>query len=106
MSIPEISVDELAARIALGGAVVFDVRNPDEYEAGHVGPATLVPLPEVPNRVAEFPTEGEVLVVCRSGARSAQAVEFLRGHGVDAINVAGGTMAWIQAGHPVETGAA
>jgi len=106
MSIPEISVDELAVRIASGGAVVFDVRNPDEYDAGHVRPASLVPLPEVPSRVEEFPTDVEVLVVCRSGARSAQAVEFLRTQGVNAINVTGGTMAWIQAGHPVETGAA
>lgn len=106
MSFPEISVDELAARIAAGGAVVFDVRNPDEYEAGHVAVATLVPLPEVPGRADEFPTDGEVLVICRSGARSGQAVEFLRARGVDAVNVAGGTMAWIAAGHPVETGAA
>jgi rhodanese-related sulfurtransferase len=103
MSIPEISVTELAERLA-AGAVLFDVRNLDEYEDAHAGPARLVPLHEVPSRLAEFPTEGEVLVICRSGGRSGQAVGFLRDNGVDAINVVGGMMAWIGAGQPVETG--
>jgi rhodanese-related sulfurtransferase len=104
MAIPEITVDELARRIGGGNVVLFDVRNPDEYVSAHVGGAVLVPLHEVPDRVGEFPASGEVLVICKSGGRSGQAVEFLREQGVDAINIAGGTMAWIQAGHPVETG--
>lgn len=104
MSLPEITVDELARRLASGSAVLFDVRNPDEYVAGHVPGATLIPLHEVPDRSAEFPRSGEVLVICKSGGRSAQAAEFLRELGVDAINVAGGTMDWIRSGHAVETG--
>ena len=104
MSLPEITVEELARRIAAGPVVLFDVRNPDEYVAGHVAGATLVPLHEVPERSGEFPTSGEVLMICKAGGRSAQAVEFLRDLGVNAINVAGGTMEWIRAGHPVETG--
>ena len=87
------------------GLPVFDVRQPDEYEEAHVPGVTLVPLGEVPDRVDEFPAEGAVYVICKSGGRSAKAVEFLRAQGVDAINVAGGTMAWIDAGNPVETGA-
>lgn len=100
--LPAIAVAALAA---LGDDVaVFDVRQPDEYEEGHVPGAVLIPLGDVPDRVGEFPAEGTVYVVCRSGGRSASAVEFLRSAGIDAVNVEGGTMAWIEAGHPVATG--
>ena len=104
MDIPEIDIETLAARLA-DGAPVFDVRQPDEYEEAHAPGVVLIPLGEVPDRIAEFPTEGTVFVICKSGGRSAKAVEFLRANGVDAVNVAGGTMAWIDAGQPVETGA-
>ena len=105
MAIPEISVNELAARLD-AGAYLIDVRNPDEYDAGHVPGAVLIPLPEVPDRVGEVPTGRTVLFICRSGGRSGQAVDFLRGRGIDAVNVAGGTLAWIDEGRPLETGGA
>lgn len=104
MDVPEIDIAE-AARRHLAGVPVFDVREPDEYVGGHVPGAPLVPLGEVADRVADFPTDGEVLVICKAGGRSRKAAEFLRGHGVDAVNVAGGTMAWVEAGNPVVTGA-
>lgn len=104
MNVPEIDIETLAAEKD-GGAPVFDVRQPDEYEEAHVPGVRLVPLPEVPDRVGEFPTDETVYVVCRSGGRSAKAVEFLRAKGVDAVNVAGGTMAWVEAQKPVDTGA-
>ncbi len=100
--IPEIDIDELATRHA-DGAYVLDVRNPDEYVEGHVPGAVLIPLGELGDRWQEVP-EGEVLVICRSGGRSAKAVEALNGAGRTTVNVAGGTMAWIDAGHPVVTG--
>lgn len=103
MDVPEIDVGELARRHQ-AGATVVDVRNLDEYEAGHVPGARLVPLPEVADRRAEIPASGEVLVICKSGGRSLRAAELLREQGVDAVNVAGGTMAWIEAGHPVVMG--
>jgi rhodanese-related sulfurtransferase len=103
MTIPEIDVDELAARLD-AGAVLFDVREPDEYNEAHVGGAVLVPLGTVPDSVARFPVDGPVLVICRSGARSARAVEFLRGQGVDAVNVVGGTLAWLASERPCVTG--
>ena len=84
---------------------MLDVRNPDEYVDGHVPGAVLLPLPELGERWEEVP-EGEVLVICKSGARSATAVKALNGAGRTTINVAGGTMAWIDAGHPVVTGSA
>ena len=104
MTIPEITVAELFERLAAGPAQLFDVRNPDEFEVARVPGAVLIPLGQVPDRVAEFPASGEVLVICKSGGRSAQAVDFLRERGVDAINIAGGTMAWVSAGYPVESG--
>jgi rhodanese-related sulfurtransferase len=54
--------------------------------------------------MGEIPTEVTVYVICKSGGRSAKAVEHLRANGVDAVNVAGGTLAWIEAGNAVETG--
>jgi rhodanese-related sulfurtransferase len=105
MIIPEIDVDELASRLS-GGAVLFDVREPAEYDEAHVDGAVLVPLATVPDELGRFPAEGPVHVICRSGARSARAVEFLRTQGVDAINVAGGTLAWLASGRPHATGPA
>ncbi len=99
----EIDVAELARRWE-AGATIVDVRRLDEYEAGHVPGAQLVTLEDVPSRRDEIPTVGEVLVICKTGARSRQATEFLRRQGVDALNVAGGTQGWIEAGHPVVTG--
>lgn len=104
MDIPAIDIDELDQRLA-EGAPVFDVRQPDEYTEAHVPGVTLVPLDQVPERVDEFPTDRTTYVICKSGGRSGKAVEFLRARGVDAVNVAGGTMAWIEAGKPVDTGA-
>lgn len=101
--IPAIDVAALATLHAEGVPVV-DVRQPDEYAEGHVPGARLVPLADVPDRVDAFPADRPVYVVCRSGGRSASAVGFLRAAGVDAINVDGGTLAWIEAGHPVVEG--
>jgi molybdopterin-guanine dinucleotide biosynthesis protein A/rhodanese-related sulfurtransferase len=104
MDIPQIDVDTLAGLLDAGGTPLFDVRQPDEYLEGHVPGAHLVPLADVPDRLAEFPTGVTVHVVCRSGGRSAQAVGFLRTNGVDAVNVAGGTLAWAESGRPVVSG--
>lgn len=99
----EIDVDELASRLD-SGVVVIDVRETDEYVEGHVPGARLVPLSELQDRVADVPTDVPVLVICKSGGRSARACEFLAPQGRDVTNVAGGTMAWIDSGRPVVTG--
>lgn len=103
MDVPEIDIDEAARRHA-GGATVIDVREPDEYVEGHVPGAPLIPLGTVADRISEFPAEGEVLIICKLGGRSRKAAEHLRSQGIDAINIAGGTMAWIEAGNRVVTG--
>jgi rhodanese-related sulfurtransferase len=104
VTVPTIDVTELAALPA--GSVLIDVREPDEYVGGHVPGARLIPLGDVVERVDEIPTDTTVYVICQVGSRSAKAAGYLLGQGVDAVNVAGGTGAWIAAGEPVVTGEA
>jgi len=103
LDVPEIDIAEAARRHA-AGAPIIDVREPDEYAEGHVPGAPLIPLATVPDRLGEVPSAGEVLIICKSGGRSKKAAEHLRTQGIDAVNVAGGTMGWIEAGHRVVTG--
>jgi rhodanese-related sulfurtransferase len=101
--VPEVDVDQLDA--ARGeGAPVIDVRQPDEYDAGHVPGARLIPLAEVAARLGEVPTDGTVYVICQTGGRSARATDFLRRQGIDAQNVTGGTKAWIESGRTAVRG--
>jgi molybdenum cofactor guanylyltransferase len=97
--IPEIDVDQLAERLGAGARVV-DVREPDEYEDGHVPGAVLVPLRTVPEHLDAFGGNGPTYVICRTGGRSMRACEFVAAQGLDVevVNVAGGTMAWITSG--------
>ena len=96
-----VTVHELKAALDAGEPLVLDVREPDEFAYGHVPGARLVPLRTVPGLLGELPDE-PVYLVCAVGARSAQAAAFLAHHGVDAVNVDGGTRDWVQAGYPVE----
>ncbi len=101
--VPEIDIVTLEERMG-GGAVVIDVREDDEYTGGHVAGAVHIPLSTVPDRVEELPPVDAFYVICHSGGRSGRAVQFLRGQGLDATNVAGGTSAWIDSGRAVVTG--
>ena len=97
-SVPEMTVSDLKAlRDAGNGPFVLDVREPDEYAAANIG-GVLIPLGELPARLAELDAhrDDDVIVVhCRSGARSAQAVEALHGAGfTNAVNLKGGIHAW------------
>jgi molybdopterin-guanine dinucleotide biosynthesis protein A/rhodanese-related sulfurtransferase len=102
-ALPEIDVQRLA-ELHEEGAWVLDVRQPDEYEAGHVAGAHLIPLGELGTRHTEVPSDREVYVICGHGGRSAAATEALNGAGYRATNVAGGTQGWIDAGNSVVTG--
>jgi molybdopterin-guanine dinucleotide biosynthesis protein A/rhodanese-related sulfurtransferase len=103
MSVEEISVDELAERLN-DGATVFDVREPHEWAEVRVPGAILIPLGDVPESLDAFPADGDVLVICRSGARSMRACEWLAGQGRSAVNIAGGTMAWVARGFQTDQG--
>jgi len=102
--VPEVSVAEASAAVDRG-AVLIDVREPHEHAEQRIPGARLIPLGDVPERLAEIPAEGEVYVHCRLGGRSAKAVEFLisQGRG-NARNVAGGIEAWSAAGLPTTAG--
>ena len=103
MAVSEVTVDELEAALQ-SGAPLIDVREIHEYEAGHVPGALLVPLATVPSALAQFPSDRRSNVICRSGVRSYRACEFLVGQGLDAVNVAGGTLAWISSGRDTVDG--
>ncbi|WP_228386699.1 rhodanese-like domain-containing protein [Ornithinicoccus halotolerans] len=95
--VPETSVNDLA-----DDAVLLDVREQDEWDAGHAPGAVHVPMGEVPSRLGELPETDEPLpVVCRSGGRSGRAVQWLQRQGFDVVNVDGGMRAWAGAGKPL-----
>ena len=90
-----------AAALAEGGAVLLDVREPDEWQAGHAPRARHIPLSQLSRRAAELPPSRAVVTVCRSGARSARAATMLARDGRDVSNLSGGMRAWARAGLPV-----
>ena len=94
--VPTTTVDQVPA-----DAVLLDVREDDEWAAGHAPQAIHIPLGELAERVGEVPQDGEVYVVCRAGGRSARATVFLNQNGWDAVNVAGGMQVWHQQGLPL-----
>ena len=100
----EVSVDEALA-LRESGAFVLDVRQPEEWAAGHIPNATLIPLGDLPARVAEVPKDRQVVVVCRSGNRSATGRDVLLGAGYPSVtSMAGGMNDWTAAGYPTESG--
>lgn len=97
--VPSVTVPEIP-----DGAYLLDVREADEWSAGHAPDAHHMPMGEVPNRLAEVPAEGEVVVVCRSGGRSAQVVQYLTGRGWDNVrNLVGGMQGWEAAGRSMQS---
>ncbi len=96
--LPEITAREAMDRLSSADVVLLDVRERDEWQAGHSGDAVHIPLSELEVRVGEVSTDHTVAVICRSGARSARATGFLLASGVAAVNVVGGMNAWATAG--------
>ena len=86
------------------GAYLLDVREDDEWEAGHAPGAHHLPMMEIPARMAEIPEDSDVVVVCRSGGRSGQVVAYLAQNGWDNVrNLDGGMMSWAASGREVVT---
>lgn len=87
------------------GDFLLDVRENDEWQAGHAEGALHIPLSAFVARYGELtgavPQDGRVHVICRSGVRSAQAVMYLVQQSVDAVNVDGGMQVWAAVGRPV-----
>ena len=97
-------IEEVAVTDAVAGAehvVLLDVRNADEWAAGHAPSARWVPLPELESVRFQLPMNRRIVCVCRSGHRSARATADLVQMGFDAVNMVGGMKAWAAQGLPV-----
>lgn len=92
-----VTVDQIPA-----DAPILDVREDDEWALGRAAGALHIPLGQLPDRIEELDPDTDYHVICRTGGRSARAAEFLVGRGYSAVNVAGGTGAWFEAGRPME----
>jgi len=82
---------------------LLDVREDDEWAAGHVPGATHIPMGQLSARTDELPQDKEIYVICRSGMRSARVTVALNGAGWRALNVGGGMQEWATAGRPMVT---
>jgi rhodanese-related sulfurtransferase len=96
---PSVNAAEVAS-----GAYLLDVREQDEWDVGHAPGAHLVPMSELMARMDEVPVDGDVVVVCRSGQRSGQVVNYLIAQGRDNLrNLTGGMLEWVAVGRPIVT---
>jgi rhodanese-related sulfurtransferase len=84
------------------GAVFVDVRTQAEWDQGHIAQSILIPLDELQNRLNELPQDKDIVVVCRSGARSKEGATILRQAGFTRVTcMNGGIQAWVAAGYPI-----
>lgn len=90
-----------AAHAVSSGALLLDVREPYEFHAGHAPDATHLPLSQLPTAHRDLPRDRRIVVVCRSGNRSAVATQALRQLGYEAFNLQGGMQTWAATGLPV-----
>jgi rhodanese-related sulfurtransferase len=91
-------IPAIDARDVQHDARILDVREPDEWAAGHIDGAQHIPMNEIPARVGEISADADLVVVCRVGGRSAQVVAWLNSQGYDTVNLEGGLAAWARAG--------
>jgi rhodanese-related sulfurtransferase len=97
-----VTVPTLDATQVADDAYLLDVREPEEWSAGHPPGAHHLPMMEVPARAAEIPDDRDVVVVCRVGSRSARVVAYLRQRGYGNVyNLDGGLFAWAAAGRSI-----
>jgi len=105
MHVPTVTIDGVPNPLP-EGLVVLDVREPIEWQYGHIEGAVHIPMRQLPDRLDEVP-DSQTLVVCKVGGRSAQVVMWLNQQGRDTVNLDGGMLEWAGAGRPMvsETGA-
>ena len=100
----EVSVDQ-AHQLQSDGAFMLDVREPDEWNSGHIPGATLIPLGQLPDRLNELPVDQKIVVVCRSGNRSAAGRDILLKAGFNQVtSMAGGMNEWAAKNYEIVTG--
>jgi rhodanese-related sulfurtransferase len=101
-TVPSVSVSDVADELP-DGVVLLDVRENDEWAAGHAPHARHLPMSELAGRLAELPADDNLFVICRSGGRSARVTAYLNASGWDAVNVDGGMQTWSASGRPLVT---
>jgi rhodanese-related sulfurtransferase len=100
---PTISASELNEKLKFGKhPVVVDVRQPDEFNLGHIAGAKLIPLGEIRKRLGELPKGREIVCVCASGSRSRSAAKVLLKEGFTVLDMQGGMLAWRHAKLPMQ----
>jgi len=100
--VTQIDILEAKQRIE-AGAMLVDVREANEYEESHIPGSHLVALSEFSDNYSSLPKDKPLIMQCRSGARSNRAAEFLLANGYeDVVNMAGGILAWVEAGLDTE----
>lgn len=102
MSVSQIQPHE-AIELLEEDAVLLDVRQREEWEAGHAPMATLVPLAELPDHLDELPRDRLIVCACRSGGRSMRAATYLYENGFNVANLEGGMLAWYAEDLPLES---
>ncbi len=101
-SVNVVDIDPITAdRLVGDGAFLLDVREDDEWAAGHAPAAVHLPMGQVVDRIAELPTDRVIVCMCRAGGRSGSVATHLAGVGFDVRNTAGGMQAWAGADLPV-----
>lgn len=101
-TVPGVSVSEIADDLP-EGVLLLDVRENDEWTAGHAPAALHIPMSELAGRLGELPQDDNLFVVCRGGGRSARVTAYLNANGWDAVNVEGGMQSWAASGRPMVT---
>jgi rhodanese-related sulfurtransferase len=96
-NVPGVQVSDLPTTLP-DGVTLLDVREPDEWAAGHAPNAVHIPMGEVAGRLGELPADNDLYVVCRAGGRSARVTAYLNANGWNAVNVEGGMQSWHAAG--------
>jgi rhodanese-related sulfurtransferase len=100
--VPTVSVDQIPA-----GSILLDVREDEEWAAGHIDGAVHVPMHQVPNRLAfapdGFASDQPLVIVCKMGGRSGQVAAWLNQQGIASSNLDGGMLAWATSGRPMIT---
>jgi len=103
VAVSEIDIDAFAPLVDEGVRII-DVREPDEYVAGHVPGAELIPLGTIAEHLDRFAGDAPTYLICQAGARSMRAAQLAADQGFEVVNIAGGTGAWIASGREVVAG--
>ncbi|WP_425474144.1 rhodanese-like domain-containing protein [Saccharopolyspora dendranthemae] len=101
--VPRVQPEELPENLS-SNSVLLDVREDDEWQAGHAPEAVHIPMSKIIDRLDDIPEADQVYVVCRSGGRSAKVTAYLNANGWDAVNVERGMHGWSSIGRPMVSG--